>query len=189
MKRLSSSACASLTNGSVFVGRLSVFGSRSRRTWTSTGLSLDWQEVSSAPRCLLSLLSLKAARVHHFSVFSECGGKNFHFVHTSADVQSVVSGTIRSAFEYGGQKCSACSRMYVPDSLWPQIKEQLLAIHKDIRVGDVSTESCCVLASLGAASGFARLRFHVTRSVWFLSVWAFLITSGVSQDRESERVI
>ncbi len=47
-------------------------------------------------------------------------------------------GTVRSAFEYGGQKCSACSRMYVPDSMWPQIKQQLLDIHKDIRVGDVS---------------------------------------------------
>ncbi|MEQ2189046.1 Delta-1-pyrroline-5-carboxylate dehydrogenase, mitochondrial [Goodea atripinnis] len=68
----------------------------------------------------------------------ECGGKNFHFVHSSADVQSVVMGTVRSAFEYGGQKCSACSRMYVPDSTWPQIREQLLDVHKNIRVGDVS---------------------------------------------------
>ena len=71
-------------------------------------------------------------------VLSECGGKNFHFVHASADVRSVVMGTIRSAFEYGGQKCSACSRMYVPDSLWPQIKQQLLDVHRSIKVGDVS---------------------------------------------------
>lgn len=69
---------------------------------------------------------------------SECGGKNFHFVHKSADVNSVVTGTIRSAFEYGGQKCSACSRMYVPDSLWPQIKQGLLDVHKQIKLGDVS---------------------------------------------------
>ncbi|KAM9860287.1 delta-1-pyrroline-5-carboxylate dehydrogenase, mitochondrial [Aulostomus maculatus] len=66
----------------------------------------------------------------------ECGGKNFHFVHKSADVTSVVTGTVRSAFEYGGQKCSACSRMYVPDSLWLQVKEQLVATLKDVRVGD-----------------------------------------------------
>lgn len=71
-----------------------------------------------------------------FFFFSECGGKNFHFVHKSADVESVVKGTIRSAFEYGGQKCSACSRMYVPDSMWPQIKRQLLDIHRNIKVGD-----------------------------------------------------
>ncbi len=51
----------------------------------------------------------------------ECGGKNFHFIHPSADVDSVVSGTIRSAFEYQGQKCSACSRLYVPESLWPKV--------------------------------------------------------------------
>ncbi|KAF4093875.1 hypothetical protein AMELA_G00007010 [Ameiurus melas] len=69
-------------------------------------------------------------------VAGECGGKNFHFVHKSADVRSVVMGTIRSAFEYGGQKCSACSRMYVPDSLWPEIKQELLAVHKQIKVGD-----------------------------------------------------
>lgn len=78
----------------------------------------------------------------------ECGGKNFHFVHASADVDSVVKGTIRSAFEYGGQKCSACSRMYVPDSMWPQVKRQLLDIHKDIRVGDVSPQTCCRASSL-----------------------------------------
>uniref|UniRef100_A0A8C2EK69 Multifunctional fusion protein n=1 Tax=Cyprinus carpio TaxID=7962 RepID=A0A8C2EK69_CYPCA len=69
-------------------------------------------------------------------VAGECGGKNFHFVHKSADVRSVVNGTIRSVFEYGGQKCSACSRMYVPDSLWPQIKQELLDVHKQIKVGD-----------------------------------------------------
>lgn len=48
----------------------------------------------------------------------ECGGKNFHFIHPNADVQSVIMGTIKSAFEYNGQKYSACSRMYVPESLW-----------------------------------------------------------------------
>ena len=72
---------------------------------------------------------------------AECGGKNFHFVHRSADVDSVVSGTLRSAFEYGGQKCSACSRLYVPQSLWPQIKGRLLEEHGRIKVGDVSGAS------------------------------------------------
>ncbi|KAF3855540.1 hypothetical protein F7725_016263 [Dissostichus mawsoni] len=72
----------------------------------------------------------------------ECGGKNFHFVHASADVESVVKGTIRSAFEYGGQKCSACSRMYVPDSIWPQIRDQLLDIIRQLKVGDHLLLSC-----------------------------------------------
>lgn len=69
---------------------------------------------------------------------SECGGKNFHLVHVSADLRSVVTGTVRSAFEFAGQKCSACSRMYVPDSSWPQIRQQLLDVHRDIKLGDVS---------------------------------------------------
>uniref|UniRef100_A0A8W4F721 Delta-1-pyrroline-5-carboxylate dehydrogenase, mitochondrial n=1 Tax=Sus scrofa TaxID=9823 RepID=A0A8W4F721_PIG len=81
-----------------------------------------------------------AQNLDHFRTFprlaGECGGKNFHFVHRSADVDSVVSGTLRSAFEYGGQKCSACSRLYVPGSLWPQIKGRLLEEHGRIKVGD-----------------------------------------------------
>ncbi|KAJ8917290.1 hypothetical protein NQ315_002308 [Exocentrus adspersus] len=60
-------------------------------------------------------------------LIGECGGKNYHFVHPSADVTSVVNGTIRSAFEFCGQKCSACSRMYAPESLWPK---PLLSIKK-----------------------------------------------------------
>ncbi|XP_043798706.1 delta-1-pyrroline-5-carboxylate dehydrogenase, mitochondrial [Apis laboriosa] len=70
-------------------------------------------------------------------LIGECGGKNYHFVHASADVESVVNGTIKSAFEFNGQKCSACSRMYVPESLWPQIKEGLLSIRDMLKIGDI----------------------------------------------------
>lgn len=86
-----------------------------------------------------------------FLQHQECGGKNFHLVHSSADVSSVVNGTLRSAFEYGGQKCSACSRLYAPDSLWPQIKEKLLEEHGKIKVGDVS-------GAAGLLKGFAAQR-------------------------------
>ena len=68
-------------------------------------------------------------------MFSECGGKNFHFDHTSADLQSIVNGTVRSAFEYQGQKCSACSRLYIPQSMWPEVKSKMVDIHKKIKVG------------------------------------------------------
>lgn len=54
-------------------------------------------------------------------LIGECGGKNYHFVHPSADVDTVATATIRSAFEYCGQKCSACSRAYIPESLWPTV--------------------------------------------------------------------
>ncbi|CAB4065440.1 E1.2.1.88 [Lepeophtheirus salmonis] len=67
----------------------------------------------------------------------ECGGKNYHFVHPSAEVETVVKSTIRSAFEYQGQKCSACSRVYAPKSLWPKIKEGLIETQKSLKVGDV----------------------------------------------------
>ena len=51
----------------------------------------------------------------------ECGGKNFHFVHNSADVENAINATLRGAFEFSGQKCSACSRLYVPKSLWGKV--------------------------------------------------------------------
>lgn len=69
-------------------------------------------------------------------LIGECGGKNYHFIHPSADVRSVVTGTIRSAFEYCGQKCSACSRMYVPRSLYESIKDGLLEERSKLKVGD-----------------------------------------------------
>ncbi|KAF9997208.1 1-pyrroline-5-carboxylate dehydrogenase [Modicella reniformis] len=62
-------------------------------------------------------------------IVGETGGKNFHMVHKSAIVKSVVLNTVRSAFEYQGQKCSACSRAYFPDNLWPEIKKDLVENH------------------------------------------------------------
>ncbi|XP_023942739.1 delta-1-pyrroline-5-carboxylate dehydrogenase, mitochondrial [Bicyclus anynana] len=69
-------------------------------------------------------------------LIGECGGKNYHFVHPSADVQTVVTSTIRSAFEYCGQKCSACSRMYIPRSLYEPIKQGLLEERSKLKIGD-----------------------------------------------------
>lgn len=69
-------------------------------------------------------------------LIGECGGKNYHFVHNKANVESVINGTIRSSFEYSGQKCSACSRMYVPESLWPEIKDGLINEQKKLLIGD-----------------------------------------------------
>ncbi|XP_063852762.1 delta-1-pyrroline-5-carboxylate dehydrogenase, mitochondrial-like [Scylla paramamosain] len=66
----------------------------------------------------------------------ECGGKNYHLIHPSADPESAANGTVRSAFEYCGQKCSACSRAYVPESLWPEIKERMVTTLKTLKTGD-----------------------------------------------------
>jgi len=65
----------------------------------------------------------------------ETGGKNYHMVHPTADVETVINGTILSAFEYSGQKCSACSRMYVPASLWDQIREGLVSSTAALQIG------------------------------------------------------
>ncbi len=68
-------------------------------------------------------------------IVGETGGKDFVFVHASADPNAVVTALVRGAFEYQGQKCSAVSRAYIPESLWPQIKEKLLAAIATIKVG------------------------------------------------------
>jgi len=67
----------------------------------------------------------------------ETGGKDFAFVHQSAEIESTVAAIIRGAFEYQGQKCSATSRAYIPESLWPEIKDKLLAETASIKMGDV----------------------------------------------------
>jgi 1-pyrroline-5-carboxylate dehydrogenase len=68
-------------------------------------------------------------------IVGETGGKNFHLIHSSADVENAVANTVRGAFEYQGQKCSATSRLYVPKSIWPEFKKQLIALTKDLKVG------------------------------------------------------
>ena len=69
-------------------------------------------------------------------IVGETGGKDFVFVHSSADVDEVVTALIRGSFEYAGQKCSAASRAYIPNSLWPSIKEQLLQELSKVKTGD-----------------------------------------------------
>src|SRR5689334_13944839 len=66
----------------------------------------------------------------------ETGGKDFILAHASADVDALATGLVRGAFEYQGQKCSAASRAYVPDAIWPQVKERMLAMLAEIKVGD-----------------------------------------------------
>jgi len=71
-------------------------------------------------------------------IVGETGGKDFVFVHPSADLDAVAVACVRGAFEYQGQKCSAASRLYVPASLWPALKERIVGLIGEIRMGDVS---------------------------------------------------
>ncbi|XP_072334315.1 delta-1-pyrroline-5-carboxylate dehydrogenase, mitochondrial [Scyliorhinus torazame] len=110
-------------------------------------------------KTLWKLVSEKLDKYRTFPrLIGECGGKNFHFVHSSADVGSVVNGTIRSAFEYGGQKCSACSRMYVPDTLWPEIKKNLLEEQKKIKVGNPVDDFETFFSAVIDDKSFARIK-------------------------------
>ncbi|KAE9986582.1 hypothetical protein EG328_005191 [Venturia inaequalis] len=68
-------------------------------------------------------------------IVGETGGKNFHLLHSSADVSNAAINTVRGAFEYQGQKCSATSRTYVPKSLWPEFKKQLTSLTQNLKVG------------------------------------------------------
>ncbi len=69
----------------------------------------------------------------------ETGGKDFVFVHPSAaeDLDAVAVALVRGAYEFQGQKCSAASRAYIPQSMWPKLQERVLAMISDIRMGDV----------------------------------------------------
>jgi 1-pyrroline-5-carboxylate dehydrogenase len=68
----------------------------------------------------------------------ETGGKDFVFVHRSADLDAVAVALVRGAFEYQGQKCSAASRVYAPASLFGALKDRVTALIGEIRVGDVA---------------------------------------------------
>jgi 1-pyrroline-5-carboxylate dehydrogenase len=67
----------------------------------------------------------------------ETGGKDFIFVHHTADIKEVATAIIRGAYEFQGQKCSAASRAYIPKSLWEKIKTDLLESLASIQMGDV----------------------------------------------------
>ena len=90
-----------------------------RRIWQTVGANVS--RYNSYPR-----------------VVGETGGKDFVVAHASADVPALITGLIRGAFEYQGQKCSAVSRAYIPDNLWPDVRDGLLAELSSVRVGDVS---------------------------------------------------
>ncbi len=69
-------------------------------------------------------------------IVGETGGKDFVIAHPSADPAVVATALSRGAFEYQGQKCSAASRAYIPENIWPQVKKELLADLADMKMGD-----------------------------------------------------
>ena len=71
-------------------------------------------------------------------IVGETGGKDFIVAHRSADVEALSVAMVRGAYEYQGQKCSAASRAYIPDTLWPEVRDRVVGMIGDIRMGDVA---------------------------------------------------
>lgn len=97
-----------------FTGSTTVF----KHVWKTVGAHID--TYRSYPR-----------------IVGETGGKDFVVAHTSADVDALAVAIVRGGYEFQGQKCSAVSRIYVPRSLWAELRDRLVAVIDGIRMGDI----------------------------------------------------
>jgi 1-pyrroline-5-carboxylate dehydrogenase len=93
-------------------------------------------------------------------IVGETGGKDFILAHPSADVDALAVGIVRGAYEYQGQKCSAASRAYIPDTIWPAVRDRVVAMIEDIRMGDV-TDFRNFMGAVIDRRAFNRLRDHL----------------------------
>jgi 1-pyrroline-5-carboxylate dehydrogenase len=81
-------------------------------------------------------------------IVGETGGKDFVFAHPSSDAQALAVALVRGAFEYQGQKCSAASRAYIPQSRWPEVRQAMLDILAEVKMGsptDFRNFMCAVI--------------------------------------------
>jgi 1-pyrroline-5-carboxylate dehydrogenase len=69
-------------------------------------------------------------------IVGEAGGKDFILAHPSADLDALAVASVRGAFDYQGQKCAAASRIYVPRSRWPALRESLVERTSQLVLGD-----------------------------------------------------
>lgn len=69
-------------------------------------------------------------------IVGETGGKDYIFMHESGDGAVVAAAIVRAGFEYQGQKCSACSRVYVPASRWTEVQDRLMGLLAEVKMGD-----------------------------------------------------
>jgi len=86
----------------------------------------------------------------------ETGGKDFVIVHPSADPGSVPATLIRGAFEYQGQKCSAASRAYLPESVWNRIRDDFTDQVRSLTMGDVASDLSLFMGAVIDARAFAK---------------------------------
>ena len=96
-------------------------------------------------------------------VVGETGGKDFIVAHASADLEELMVGIVRGGFEYQGQKCSAASRVYVPDSLWHRLKKRLLEELDKIKMGSVEDFSCLMNAVISPVA-YEKIKGYVEKA-------------------------
>ena len=97
-------------------------------------------------------------------VVGETGGKDFVIVHPSADPATITPTLIRGAFEYQGQKCSAASRAYVPESLWRRTRDDFLAQVDSLTMGDVASDLSLFMGAVIDARAFAKHAAAIERA-------------------------
>jgi 1-pyrroline-5-carboxylate dehydrogenase len=93
----------------------------------------------------------------------ETGGKDFIFAHNSANPLELATAIVRGSFEYQGQKCSAASRAYIPQSIWKVTKDHLLRMISEIKVGDVKDFRNLVNAVIDESS-FDRIMAYIDKT-------------------------
>jgi len=93
----------------------------------------------------------------------ETGGKDFIFAHNSANTVDLATAIIRGSFEYQGQKCSAASRAYIPESIWNETQLHLLKMISEIRTGDVRDFKNFVNAVIDKAA-FDRIMTYIEKA-------------------------
>ena len=96
-------------------------------------------------------------------IVGETGGKDFIFAHKSAKVRPLAAALIRGSFEFQGQKCSACSRAFVPESIWPDVLAAMKDMMKEAAMGDVKDFDTFLAAVIDKAS-FDRCRGYIDRA-------------------------
>jgi 1-pyrroline-5-carboxylate dehydrogenase len=114
-------------------------------------------------------------------VVGESGGKDFVLAHPSAAIDRLVVALGRGAFEYQGQKCSAASRAYLPRSLWPQIRDGLADLARDITMGDVGAD---LSTFMGAVISEQAFRDHGEAIEGARADGAEVLVGGDLDDRE-----
>ncbi len=93
-------------------------------------------------------------------IVGETGGKDFIFVHPSADPKAVATAAFCGAYEFQGQKCSAASRMYIPKSLWPEVLADMKRMAAEVKMGDV-TDPCNFINAVIDEASFDKCKSYI----------------------------